>query len=575
MNSNYSAQEKNFATALLHNLWKYLLLAASIVATVKIIFFGFDIDEQYAVSMAYRLVQGDRMFLEMWEPHQTSAFFSAAFLGIYVHIFHTLDYAVMFLRTVGVLTQLLISIFCYCTFRRITSENTAFVVSVLYYNIIPKNSTVPDFSNMLLWFSMLVFLCLLHFFLAENNEMPGKYFWLIMSGVSASALVLSYPTCLFVVLPVSIGICCVSNLKNRWRNLMCYLFTCAFCGIGWVSYFLFHMSFSHFVAGVSAMFSDGSHSDTFASKLRDLFSYIYDILPLFLAAALCAFVLWKSLNVISKKRYAYSLILVIVLAVEQIWVWYFMQKRLNYPGLLSYFLLFLAFRYYHLSKPESEDGTTVSYALFWFGSIASLFLLVAGFLASNTQLYESIGYVTIGITVFLYFLDKEQKRNSCLWKIVVFAIIGTAILHKGFYASYLYGHDTIFVSRQKAEDGPMAGIYGRYSDGHEYNLRNQLLHTYIPEGSKLLLVSNKTIMYLQGDYEICNYSTISTPTIDEQLFTYWNLFPDKIPQYIVWDRIAEGYIATDSEGNARLVENAELLVDDEGLLIYRLPANPY
>ena len=74
--------------------------------------------------------------------------------------------------------------------------------------------------------------------------------------------------------------------------------------------------------------------------------------------------------------------------------------------------------------PESEDGTTVSYALFWFGSIASLFLLVAGFLASNTQLYESIGYVTIGITVFLYFLDKEQKRTSCLWKVVVFAIIG-------------------------------------------------------------------------------------------------------------------------------------------------------
>lgn len=96
MNSIHSAQEKSLASALLHNLWKYLLLAASLIATVKIIFFGFDIDEQYAVSMAYRLVQGDRMFLEMWEPHQTSAFFSAAFLGIYVHIFHTLDYAVMF-----------------------------------------------------------------------------------------------------------------------------------------------------------------------------------------------------------------------------------------------------------------------------------------------------------------------------------------------------------------------------------------------------------------------------------------------------------------------------------------------
>lgn len=194
MNSNYSAQEKNFATALLHNLWKYLLLAASIVATVKIIFFGFDIDEQYAVSMAYRLVQGDRMFLEMWEPHQTSAFFSAAFLWLYMQLFHTLKYSVLFLRIVGVVTQLLISILTYRTFRKFVTENTAFVIAVFYYNIIPKNSTVPDFSNMLLWFSMLLFLCLLYFFLAENNEIPGKYFCLIMSGLSTSALVLSYPT---------------------------------------------------------------------------------------------------------------------------------------------------------------------------------------------------------------------------------------------------------------------------------------------------------------------------------------------------------------------------------------------
>ena len=48
-----------------------------------------------------------------------------------------------------------------------------------------------------------------------------------------------------------------------------------------------------------------------------------------------------------------------------------------------------------------------------------------------------------------------------------------------------------------------------------------------------------------------------------------------MPEYIVWDKGSEGYIATNLEVNARLVENAELLVDDEGLLIYRLPANPY
>ena len=38
----------------------------------------------------------DRMFLEMWEPHQTSAFFSATFLWLYMQLFHTLKYSVSF-----------------------------------------------------------------------------------------------------------------------------------------------------------------------------------------------------------------------------------------------------------------------------------------------------------------------------------------------------------------------------------------------------------------------------------------------------------------------------------------------
>ena len=121
----------------------------------------------------------------------------------------------------------------------------------------------------------------------------------------------------------------------------------------------------------------------------------------------------------------------------------------------------------------------------------------------------------------------------------------------------------------------MAEIYGRYSDGYEYNIRGRLLDEFIPRGSKVLIASHKSIMYLQEDYVICNYSTISTPTIDERLFQYWTLYPDKVPEYIVCDKGSEGYIATNPEVNARLVENAELLVDDEGLLIYRLPANPY
>ena len=146
------------------------------------------------------------MFLEMWEPHQTSAFFSAAFLWLYMQLFHTLKYSVLFLRIVGVVTQLLISILTYRTFRKFVTENTAFVIAVFYYNIIPKNSTVPDFSNMLLWFSTLVFLSFLEFSLNRGTSARRPAFFLIAAGVSTSLLVLSYPTCIFVVLPGCIGI---------------------------------------------------------------------------------------------------------------------------------------------------------------------------------------------------------------------------------------------------------------------------------------------------------------------------------------------------------------------------------
>ena len=226
-------------------------------------------------------------------------------------------------------------------------------------------------------------------------------------------------------------------------------------------------------------------------------------------------------------------------------------------------------------KSHVPAKNTIFPALYWFGSITSLFLLLAAILASNTPIYESLGYMAVGMIVSLCYLEQERKSHSSFWKIVLLFFLGVVFIRKSFLLYNIYGHDTVFVTRQKAEEGPMAGIYGRYSDGYEYNIRGHLLSEWIPRGSKVLIASHKIIMYLQEDYVICNYSTISTPTIDERLFQYWTVYPDKIPEYIIWDRGSEGYIATNPQVNARLVENAELLVDDEDLLIYKLPANPY
>lgn len=191
-------------------------------------------------------------------------------MAVYAVVSH-LKILRLFLRIVGVVTQLLISILTYRTFRKFVTENTAFVIAVFYYNIIPKNSTVPDFSNMLLWFSTLVFLSFLEFSLNRGTSARRPAFFLIAAGVSTSLLVLSYPTCIFVVLPGCIGIWLLSAAGNRLKNLLIYLGTCGVCGLGWLAYFLFHMSFRQFLDGLSEMLTDGSHDVGLLGKLKITF----------------------------------------------------------------------------------------------------------------------------------------------------------------------------------------------------------------------------------------------------------------------------------------------------------------
>ena len=49
-----------------------VLVLLSVFAGVTKIFTGFDIDEAYALAIPYRVLQGDRLFADMWEVHQTS-----------------------------------------------------------------------------------------------------------------------------------------------------------------------------------------------------------------------------------------------------------------------------------------------------------------------------------------------------------------------------------------------------------------------------------------------------------------------------------------------------------------------
>ena len=135
--------------------------------------------------------------------------------------------------------------------------------------------------------------------------------------------------------------------------------------------------------------------------------------------------------------------LIILLAVwNSFWfgTWYAKTVRII-PDSLSYFFAvghFLSFPpYYHLHRSEVKDRTTISiWPLFWFGSITSLFLLLAaGFHASNTMLYESADYMAIGMLCFFMSMTERETLRISLssGNLLISAVCrNLPFIHKGF-----------------------------------------------------------------------------------------------------------------------------------------------
>ncbi len=548
-------------------LFRAVLLGFSALATLKVIFFFTEIDEQYAITMAYRMACGDRMFLEMWEPHQTSGFLAAFLIKIYMLATGGVDGVTVYLRLAGVLFQAAVSLFLYATLKKFCSEEAAFAAAVFYYNTLGKYSQTPDYANMLMWFGMLTLLCLLRFFAEER----GRKIWLVSAGVSTSLLVLSYPTCILAVIPVCFGIWRMSAGREKIVNIGCFLGTCGVCGLAWLLYFLSHMTPGELMYGAAQMMTDGSHSGTLARKLTGYRADFFAALPYAAAAFAAALVLWGILKLFFKKSYRFLPVFLFSAMAQQMAVWLTMSRHIKFPGIFYLILVALGiYRYFGREKDGIPADNRFYRALFWFGSMTALWILLAALMASNMRLFESNEYMMVGMIAAFGYLERERKQTKPWWLVLVLVLVCVACFRKGYLMYYAYGKDTIFVTKQKALDGPLEGVYCRYMDGYDYNMKGMVIDRYIPRGSKVMYIGVETLIYLQGEYEVCNFSTISTPYLDERMFTYWERYPEKYPEYVIWDFKVPYESRPSDEVRERLLQAAELLAEEEGIQIYKM-----
>ena len=205
---------------------KVLLILLSILASLKMLFFAVGMDEEYQLVMSYRNAMGDRLFLDMWEPHQSSAFLCTLLMKPYLMLFGTTG-IIIYLRVWGTLLHLGVSFYLYKTLRHFVSEDHAWLLALLYYNIIPKQIILPEFGIMQVWFYTLLSLFLMKY------SMECKIRYLILSAVALALNVLSYPSCL-ILFPFALLWLARFSGKHKWRDMGIFTAVCGACAAAYL-----------------------------------------------------------------------------------------------------------------------------------------------------------------------------------------------------------------------------------------------------------------------------------------------------------------------------------------------------
>lgn len=515
-----------------------------------------EIDEEYAVAMSYRIAVGDRMFSEMWEPHQTSGFLCAFFIKLFLLLdIPGLDHMILYLRLVGIILQCAVSLFLYDTLKKHYPQPLAFFCSILCLNLLPKWFLVPEFSKMLLWGNLCTMICFLRIHYGSRHVRLLS----ISAALFTCTAVLAYPTYILTVLLYATVLWLLYG-KLAKRCLFYYLGTCTCLGIGYVLYFSMQLTFGGFLNGIRQMTNDGSHNVSMAMRFTSYMDELIEAFPYFLfilvVCAVLYFLLYK-LHIFQKGQYtvcSFLLLLSLLSIFQQIYLWLWGNTVYFFRPHYVYCILY-CMGFFLLKKNR---------ALTLLGFFPALTTYLAALILTNTNLQNTSIFLFSGIITTFLVLYEYMQKNKWIYNLTLLALSGLILFSKGYMVIGPTGYkEDIFFVRQKALYGPSKDIYCWYIDGYSYNIAAELVPQYISEQDALLCVGENSLWYLLSKCTISTPSTISTPTYDERLLSYWEMYPERFPDYVLVKENSP-YL----ENVTALLNLDTPLVNDRGILLY-------
>lgn len=514
-------------------LWILILL--SVVAAVNQLLIGFDIDEGYAVSMPFRLLQGDHLFADMWEVHQTSALLPAAFLWLFYQVTGSTAYMVLYLRIVATLLHLGMTVLIYRKTRKYLTADWSLLFALLYLNLLPKWIISLDFSMQQVWGLTLLFTCLL-----EERGTEKKQLWQdFLAGLSLAFTVLAYPGMVLLYPAVLVMICmCNKALSGKDKCRKCLLFTagCAVCAVVFFLYILLFMPVADFLSGIPKVFMDGTHQFTMQTKLllygQQWLNVAKQLLILSVLPLLAALILQIFRQKKRKEKGSLFLAFLLLFVAETS----LLMILGNLVGIqmgpfhfqVRYLLFFLCICIAGWNVRNTDRP------LFYVPIFLMLVAFVGILVFSNVGPDSSSSYLGLGILAgFSLLLNKYPQKEQLLFATTVLFVL-SLLFCKGYYVRITeYGPSTVRQQRVQVTEGALAGIYVLPEEAEQYMQEHETVQCVTQPDDKLLFLGTDGILNLSANCPFVSPSTISTPAFNEQWVEYFTEYPEKEPTVIV------------------------------------------
>lgn len=531
-------------------IWKAvicILVILSAIASVTKVFTGFDIDEAYALAIPYRVLQGDRLFADMWEVHQTSFLLPFLFMKVFWLLTGEMTGVVLYMRVVVTLLHLGMSVLVYGSVKRFFGMKKVYtlLIGLAYYNFLPKWMINMDFSMEQLWFFTLFVICLFCAGIFAKRKL-----WLVVSGLVLALDVLAYPG-MAVLYPVTVFLLFFRRRSGKWADVFSLTAGCLAAAVVFFAGIFRYMSPGKLLEAVSKMFMDGSHQYDFATKLGlyasqwlEVFVQAVILLIPSLVFALAVSFLYKRFSW-EKKWGGLPFGLLFCVGFEILisglitfaglfitWGPFRLQVRYIIQFVMAFCLWRSIYGKRNSGIRREEKGTVVLWLL-----LLSLTAFAGILLASNVGPVSSSSYLVIGNLVFVALTLKGAEGSGRAMK--AFACTGAVlflaslIMCKGYYmrnTEYVPGD--ISEPLSKMEEGPMAGIYVPKRDFARYTDDYETIQSHTSDKDRVLFMGTEGLCNLYAHGKIVIPTTISTPAFNEQWVEYFTLYPDKQPTVI-------------------------------------------